>query len=86
MRKIDELKLKIKELVAEIRKNKAFRSKRMLLRNSCRCYHIAYCELRGRTRDQIEKPREDNPPNESFIQRIKTEYAWEIPVIEKQVI
>ena len=33
--------------------------------------HIAYCELRGRTRDQIEKPREGNEPNESHIEAIK---------------
>jgi hypothetical protein len=41
-----------------------------------RHHHIAYCELRGRTRDQIEKPREDNKPNEYEINRIKTLYAW----------
>ena len=41
-----------------------------------RHHHIAYCELRGRTRDQIERPREGNEPNETKIQRIKEEYAW----------
>lgn len=33
--------------------------------------HIAYCELRGRTRDQIEKPAENNLPNETYIEKIK---------------
>jgi hypothetical protein len=41
-----------------------------------RCYHIAYCELRGKTRDQIEKPNEFNKPNENKIALIKQEYAW----------
>ena len=44
-----------------------------LQRNSrkYRHMHIAYCELRGRTRDQIEKPREGNEPDEKLIQTIK---------------
>ena len=33
--------------------------------------HIAYCELRGRDRKQIEQPREDNLPNETWIDKIK---------------
>jgi hypothetical protein len=41
-----------------------------------RNHHIAYCELRGKTRDQIEKPKQDNPPSEYEIKRIKTLYAW----------
>lgn len=36
-----------------------------------RHYHIAYCELRGKTREQIEKPRTDNKPNEKSIAAIK---------------
>lgn len=36
-------------------------------------YHIAYSELRGTPRDKIEKPREDNYPNESNILKIKKE-------------
>jgi len=39
-----------------------------------RHYHIAYSELRGKTRDQIEKPKEDNLPNEDIIASIKKEY------------
>lgn len=37
--------------------------------------HIAYCELRGRTRDQIEKPHENNLPDENRIKEIKDEYG-----------
>jgi len=40
--------------------------------------HIAYCELRGRTRDQIEKPGEDNEPNEDWITKLKNEWGQEI--------
>jgi len=42
-----------------------------------RHHHIAYCELRGRTRSQIEpKIREHNEPNETYIKQIKEKYAW----------
>ena len=37
-----------------------------------RHYHIAYCEFRGRKREEIEqKVREDNKPNEAFVDRVK---------------
>jgi len=39
-----------------------------------RHYHIAYSELNGRTREQIERPRDNNLPNEDKIKRIKEEY------------
>lgn len=48
------------------------------LKRDFRHHHIAYCELRGRTRDQIENPHTDNHPNEATIKRIKEEYAWEV--------
>ncbi len=42
-----------------------------------RHHHIAYSELRGRTRLQIEpKVREHNEPNEEYIKQIKEKYAW----------
>lgn len=41
-----------------------------------RHHHIAYCELMGRLRAQIEKPKEYHKANEQEIERIKTEYAW----------
>lgn len=42
-----------------------------------RHYHIAYSELRGHTRSEIENPREDNLPNEDWIVSIKKEYSDE---------
>ena len=38
-----------------------------------RHYHIALSEMRGTPRDQIEKPRKNNKPNEKYIERIKDE-------------
>ena len=35
--------------------------------------HIAYSELRGRTRESIERPGEFNQPNESLIEKYKKE-------------
>jgi len=46
-------------------------------------HHIAYCELRGRTRDEIERQNhEGNRPNEDTIRSIKEEYAWTPEEIE----
>ena len=42
-----------------------------------RHHHIAYSELRGRTRDEIERPREDNEPDESYIETVKEAYRNE---------
>jgi hypothetical protein len=41
------------------------------LKREFRHHHIAICELRGKTRDQIEKPRENNKPSQRYIDRIK---------------
>jgi len=40
-----------------------------------RHHHIAYSELKGRTRDQIEKPRQNNLPNEEKIKKIREKYT-----------
>lgn len=40
--------------------------------------HIAYCEIRGKERSQIEVPREDNLPNEDEIAKIKDSILKEI--------
>jgi len=40
--------------------------------------HIAYCELRGKTRDQIEVPAEDNEPDQDWIDRLKLEWSTKI--------
>lgn len=42
-----------------------------------RHHHIAYSELRGHTRSEIENPREDNLPNEDWILSIKEKYSDE---------
>lgn len=95
MRKIDELKMKLKEMGLEIRKTRTELKKYQIenggggsvlmcrlngMKYTCRHHHIAYSELRGKTREQIEKPRENNYANESEIKRIKALYAWEIPI------
>jgi hypothetical protein len=101
MRKIDELKMKLKEMGLEIRKTRTelketqkkgytgtqedYKQGNLMCRlngmkYTCRHHHIAYSELRGKTREKIEKPRENNYANESEIKRIKALYAWEIPI------
>jgi len=40
--------------------------------------HIAYCEFRGKTREQIERPAEGNYPNETTISRLKTKWTEKI--------
>jgi len=36
--------------------------------------HIAFCVLRGKIRDQIEKPSKGNEPDEAQIEKIIAEY------------
>lgn len=40
--------------------------------------HIAYCEMRGTSREKIEKPAENNWPNENEIGKIKKEWISKI--------
>lgn len=40
--------------------------------------HIAYCEVRGRTRQQIETPKDDNKPNEEKIREYKNKLLAEL--------
>lgn len=82
-----ETKSKLKSIASEIRalknqrplKNRGAKklweieSNLNQLRYHFRHNHIAYCELRGRSRDQIEKPSESNKPNQSYIDKIKKE-------------
>ena len=37
--------------------------------------HIAYCQLRGRLRHEIEQPAPDNLPNEKYIEEIMEEHG-----------
>lgn len=73
-----ELKNTCKELAANIRNLKSQRKHVMygyvdgLLEKQYefRHHHIAYSQLRGRTRDEIENPARDNKPSESYINAI----------------
>ena len=90
MRNIDKLKKFLKETAAEIRITRhqykeaqrgkttewGLLGKLLKLQREYRHHHIAYCELRGRTREQIERPRDNHMPNESYIDDIKELYAW----------
>jgi hypothetical protein len=40
--------------------------------------HIAYCLIRGRTRDEIEHPAKDNQPCESYIKEIQDAYTEDV--------
>lgn len=73
-----DLKLKLKTLAAEIRDKK---SKRKGAPNGVvpglksaqyefRHHHIAYCLLRGRSMEEIEKCAEDNKPSEYYVEQI----------------
>lgn len=42
--------------------------------------HIAYCEMRGKHREEIEQPAKDNKPDQEWISRIKSE--WEPKIQE----
>lgn len=53
------------------------------LKYSFRHHHIACCELRGRTREQIEKPRQDNLPNKKEIERIKESITTDMEAEKK---
>jgi hypothetical protein len=78
MRNIQLLKQFVKDTASQIRAIKLLK-----LQYEYRHHHIAYCELRGRTRLQIEpKTREHNEPNENYIKQIKEKYAWTIEEIE----
>ena len=52
------------------------------LKYKYRHHHIAYCELRGKTRSQIENPKKENPAMEFYITEIKNKYAWTPEEIE----
>ena len=96
MRNIDILKQLLKDTASQIRETRKqfkeaqrtggsceFHWQLLKLQYDYRHHHIAYCELRGRTRLQIEpKIREHNEPNETYIQQIKEKYAWTIEEIE----
>lgn len=87
-----EVKEQLKVWAKEIRKHK--RSRKQDKRNGrelweiesdiyhlkwdFRHHHIAYCEIRGRSREEIECPRKDNPASQHHIDRLKEKWASEI--------
>lgn len=89
MSKIWELKKILKEKAVEIRKTKE--ETKELQRDGTyagdlqssirkdkawyRYRHIAYCLLRGRKYEEIEKPRQDNPPNWEIIKEVQNAYT-----------
>lgn len=88
-----EIKGKLKNYAVEIRRLKNTRKlknrgKRDLsdiqidinrLKYEFRHLHIAYCELRGRKREQIENPSIYNIPNQKYIDSIKKEFMSTLP-------
>ena len=88
---LKELKTELKALAVRIRKERA-EHKAAQRAGTCtyspdnlsytyRHKHIAYCLLRGRTREQIEnKVREDNKPNEDYIQELLVGYKNHIAI------
>ena len=86
--KIKELKQWLITNATEIREtrkihkeNQSSRNDNSLMWKLCsksrhyRHHHIAYSELRGKIREQIEKPRSDNLPSEKLIEQIKEKYT-----------
>lgn len=45
------------------------------MRNEFRHRHIAWCLIRGKDMEMIEKPAIDNPPNSKLIDKYKEEYS-----------
>lgn len=84
-----KLKSELKKLAKEIRywksKRKLDRRGNFSLQNietsvrtrkyEFRHKHIAYCQLRGRLRIQIEQPASDNLPNEKYIEEIMEQHG-----------
>lgn len=56
------------------------------LRYRYRHEHIAYCEVRGRTRQQIETPKDDNKPNEEDIQEYKNKLLAELEKYKNETL
>ena len=90
MKKIQELKAVLKLKTAEIveckallrgaQKSGSYAASRLMSKLHYRSliyrnHHIAYCELRGWSRDQIEKPKKDNLPDEGAIAQLKLLYT-----------
>jgi len=89
-----EMKEDLKALASRIRNGKSGRKPKFRtetntqdyndldrLRYQFRHMHIAHCLLRGRKMEQIERPREDNQPNDATIYEYIKQYRpkdWKI--------
>lgn len=78
---IYEFKKNQKELAARIRSESCEDNDSYTFRHN----HIAYCEIRGRSREEIEIPRDGNEPSEFLINKIKEEWlekitAWRMEI------
>ena len=47
--------------------------------------HIAYCTIRGRSRQDIERPREGNLPHEGYIKTLIEKYNEAIRISETRL-
>ena len=77
---IKAAKLEIKKTQKERKYAGIMQSKLLFQQMTYRKYHIAYCMLRGKLYDQIEKPKEQNKIKEhtwSEIEKIKEDYYEE---------
>ena len=87
-----EIKEKLKNYAVQIRDLKSKRKlqnrgklklseielKIVQLKYHFRHIHIALCEIRGRKREEIEKPAIYNPANQNYIDQIKKEILQKI--------
>lgn len=85
-----KMKEELKELAIHIRNGKSGRKPRFrnesnkkdwasleYNKHHFRHLHIAYCTIRGRSREEIEQPRWYNKPNEYLINKIIDRYNAE---------
>jgi hypothetical protein len=90
MTKRMQMKQDLKDLAVKIRNGKSGRKPKNLNKSNEKDYnklvwnrtkfryiHIAYCLMRGRTMEQIERPREDNIPREDQIKKYIELYSPE---------
>ncbi len=71
---IYEFKKQQKELSSKIRSDEGTDYDSYVFRHN----HIAYCEIRGRERSQIEVPRDGNEPSEHLIESLKKTWISKI--------
>lgn len=91
-----KMKVELKDLTNRIRNGKTGRKPSLRIESNYsdwksleanrwhfRHLHIAYCIIRGRSRDQIEQPSEFNLPSESYITRFLDAYYEAVRSSEK---